>query len=207
MSSGRVTGLVVAGGRSRRFGDSDKALAPVADRPMVAHVAERLSTVADELVVNCRRDQRPAIESALADCPLDPRVAVDTVPDRGPVYGLRTGLRVAAGRYAVVTGCDMPVVEPSLLATLLDRARETDAPGVVPEVDGHRQPLCGAYHVARAREACETAVGRSDPRLRTVLDCLDPVVVPESTVSEHADPRTLVSVDSPADIDAVRIDS
>lgn len=206
MSDHRISAVVLAGGQSRRFGDGDKALADVADRPMIAHVADRLATVADELVVSCRRDQRADIETALADCPLDPRIAVDPVPDRGPVYGLRTGLRVAAGQFAVVAGCDMPLIEPNLLDYLLDAVHETAAPAVVPRVGGHRQSLCGVYSVRAARDACESAVGRSEPNLRTVLDCLDPLVVSEATVREYADPQTLTSVDTPADIDATGAD-
>jgi len=193
--------LVLAGGRSRRFGDRDKALFRVEGTPMVRRVADSVAPVVDELVVNCRREQRPRIREVLAGCPLEPRFAVDAVPDRGPVYGLQTGLRFAAGERAVVVGCDMPFLDPALLSYLLDRLRTDDASGVVPRVDGDRHPLCGAYHVDAALEACEAAIARSDPRLRTVLDCLTLVTVDESTVRDHAPLRALTNVNTPADIE------
>ena len=83
-------GVVVAGGRSTRMGDREKAVVEVAGRPLVARVAEALSAVADELVVNCRPDQRDAIATALQGH--DPVFAIDEDPDRGPVAGIATGL-------------------------------------------------------------------------------------------------------------------
>ncbi len=198
----RVSAVVLAGGRSRRFGDCDKALADVDGRPMIARVADRLTSVADELVVNCRRDQRAGLAETLAECALEPRFAVDSVPDRGPVYGLRTGLRTAAGQYAIVVACDMPFVDPTLLAYLLDRSEERKTSGAVPRLDGRRQPLCGAYMVDPALDACTAAIARGDSRLSTVLDCLTLVVADESTVREHASPHALTNVNTPADLDA-----
>lgn len=200
----RVTGLVVAGGRSTRFGDCDKALAPVAGTPMLRRVAERVTPLVDELVVNCRREQREAFADALDGCALTPRFAVDQVPDRGPVAGLRTGLRVAAGERAIAVACDVPALPTPLVGYLCSRARATDAAAVVPEADGRRQPLCAAYDVDAAREATTRAIARGDDRLRAVLADLDPVVtVGEATVTERAGPHALANVNTPADLAAV----
>lgn len=207
MTTTAVSAVVIAGGRSRRFGDRDKALADVEGTPMIRRVVDRLPPDVDELVVNCRREQRAAIEDVLSGGPLSPRFAVDAVPDRGPMYGLRTALRVATGQYAVALSCDVPYVEPALLTGLLEEARRRSANGVVPRVGDYRQPLCSVYRVDACRDACEIATGRSDPRLQTVLDCLDPLIVEEEWVREHADPRALTSVDTPADLDAAEADA
>ena len=69
--------VIVAGGRSTRFGDDDKAVAPLSGTPMIRRVADRLEPVVDELVVNCRDDQRDAIEEALAGYPLATNFALD----------------------------------------------------------------------------------------------------------------------------------
>ncbi|MFB6143232.1 MAG: molybdenum cofactor guanylyltransferase [Halorientalis sp.] len=197
----RTSGVVVAGGRGSRFGDREKALVPVAGTPMLRRVADRLAAVADELVVNCRRDQRDAFASALAG--LDPRFAHDTVPDRGPVHGVRTGLRVASGTYAVVLPCDMPFVDATLLAYLRNRARATDADAVAPRVGGTSQPLCAVYRVDPARAACERVVGQPEPRLLDLLAALDVDTVPEETAREYADGPAFANVNAPADLEAL----
>ena len=201
MGSRRSSAVVVAGGRSTRFDDRTKALVPVDGVPMVRRVADRAAEVVDELVVNCRRDQRDAFAAALEGCPVDPRFAHDTVPDRGPVDGLRTGLRVATGSYAIAVPCDMPALDPTLLAYLRNRARSTRADAVVPRFAGSRQPLCAAYRTDPTREACEEAVRRAEPGLLDVLSTLDVEVVPEATVLDYADPANFTDVNAPADLD------
>ena len=89
-----TTGAIVAGGRSTRFGDRDKAVAELAGVPMIRRVADRLAGTDDpvppgatraaggdplvgEVVINCRPDQREAIDAALAGFPLPVTWAVD----------------------------------------------------------------------------------------------------------------------------------
>ena len=55
-----ILGLIIAGGRSERFG-SDKALAPVDDRPMIARVAAVLQAACEAVSVNA------PLDSAVAD--------------------------------------------------------------------------------------------------------------------------------------------
>lgn len=197
-----TAGVVVAGGTATRFGERDKALVPVEGTPMVVRVVDRLTEVVDELVVNCREDQREAIAAALDGCDATPRFAHDPVPDCGPVAGLRTGFRVAAGTYAVAVPCDMPYLDPTLLAYLRNRVRSADAEATVPRFDGFARPLCAAYRVEPAREACERATQRTDPALRDVLAMLDVDEVPEAIVLDYADRRSLADVDRPADLEA-----
>lgn len=188
-----ASGVVVAGGRSRRFGDRDKALAPVAGRSMLARVCDALAPAVDELVVNCRGDQADAVRAHLADRSLPTAVAVDPVPDRGPLAGVATGLDAASGERAVVASCDLPRLAPAVPHALLDRCAVAARPAV-PRVDGHRQPLCAAYPTERTRRACETALAADERALGALLDRLDPVTVPAAEVPAAG---TVESVDTP----------
>lgn len=197
------SGVVVAGGRSRRFGDREKALARVGGRSMLRRVVDRLAGVVDELVVNCRTDQRRRFERALAPAH-EVRFAVDPVADRGPLYGLRTGLHAVRGEYAAVAACDLPLLSPELVARLFTAA--SGEAGAVPVVDGVRRPLCAVYRVETAREACERAIASGTRRMQAVLDALEPVVVPEATVRSHCPPETLRSVNTPERLRSVEHD-
>jgi len=179
------SGVILAGGRSTRFGERDKAVARLAGTPMIRRVADRIGDVVDELVVNCRPDQTPAIRSAMDGYPLAVRFAEDEKPDRGPVAGLRDGLRAARGTYAVVVACDMPFVEPALLEHLQERALGHEA--AVPRLDdGWFQTTQAAYHAAAMADACDGALGRGDRRTVDALGDLDYVVVDETEVRRVA---------------------
>jgi molybdopterin-guanine dinucleotide biosynthesis protein A len=179
-SSPTRTGLLLAGGRSTRFGEPDKAFAALAGAPLVRHAAAALAPAVDELVVNCRADQRDALASALDDVDVPLRFAVDPVPDEGPVAGLLTGLRVVRGRSVAVVGCDQPFLRPATVTSLFDRATgDAAAPtGAAPLVEGRRQPLGAVYPTARAREAAERTLAAGSRALRDVLARVDPTAVP-----------------------------
>lgn len=105
----RVLGALIAGGRASRFG-SDKALALLAGRPLIAWAAQVLAPFCADTVV-CGREWS-GLES-VADVP---------GPDLGPLGGLAGALghAEACGFEAVVTiGCDMPWVPGGLVEALV----------------------------------------------------------------------------------------
>jgi molybdenum cofactor guanylyltransferase len=104
----KILGAILAGGQSRRFG-SDKALALVEGKPLLAHVADALRPQCAQLVVAGR--DWPGIES-IADVP---------EPGLGPLGGLAGALALAQrdGFDAVLsTGCDVLGLPTNLAAHL-----------------------------------------------------------------------------------------
>jgi molybdopterin-guanine dinucleotide biosynthesis protein A len=189
-------GVIVAGGRSTRMGDREKAVVELADRPLVARIADRLAAVTDELVVNCRADQRDAIASALGD--RSPTFAVDEEPDRGPVAGIATGLRAAEASCAAVVACDLPFLDPELLAYLFERAAGRDA--AVPKPSEWFEPLHTVYRPEPMVAACEEALTEGDVRIIEPLFSLDYDVVERAALLEHGSLDSFESVDTPADL-------
>lgn len=194
------TGVIIAGGRSTRFGDVDKAVAELAGVPMIRRVADRLAGTIDHLVVNCREDQVEAIEAALAGQQLPPAFAVDPEPDLGPMAGIRNGLRAAPTEYAVVVACDMPFVAPALVDHLFDRADGHDAAVPVSD-DGWYQTTQAVYRAGAMVEACDRALTAGDSRIVDALFDLDYVEVTEDEVARHADLRTFENVNTRAEFE------
>ncbi|MDL5361141.1 molybdenum cofactor guanylyltransferase [Halalkalicoccus sp. NIPERK01] len=178
-------GVVLAGGRSTRFGDEDKATADLAGTPMIRRVGDRLEGVTDRLVVNCRADQTRAIESAFDGYPNPVTIAEDPAPDEGPMAGIMTGLRATASEYAFVAACDMPFVEPALVSYLLSRAEGYEA--AVPRVgDGWFQTTHAVYRAESMAAACERALAAGERKVIAPLEYLEYVVIEEEEVREHA---------------------
>lgn len=192
-------GVIIAGGRSTRFGDTDKAVAELAGVPMIRRVADRLVEVIDRLVVNCRKPQVRPIEQALESYPKPTDFAEDPEPDLGPMAGIRNGLQAASADYAVVVACDMPFVSPDLVAYLFSRGQGHDA--AVPVTgDGWYQTTQAVYQSAAMAEACNEALSAGDSRIVDALFNLDYVEVPEAEVAEHADLRTFENVNTQDDL-------
>lgn len=111
-----------------------------------------------------------------------------------PLCGLVAALRFSAQRPIVVVACDMPFVTAALLAWL------SDLDGlVVPEVEGHLQPLLGRYEPAHLG-VLESALdgGRS---MREAIADLRPRIVTERELGRFGDPRRLCfNVNGPDDL-------
>jgi molybdopterin-guanine dinucleotide biosynthesis protein A len=171
-----ATGVVLAGGRSTRFDGGDKALAVVDGTPMLARVVGRLGTVTDDVVVNCRDDQRAAFERPLADVDVPVRFAIDDRPDEGPLVALDTVLAAVSAPHVVVVACDIPFLDPDFVAALLGTVdTEAGSPNAAVPVDdeGFRKPTCAAYRTDALASAVTDALAAGTLRLGDALDELD----------------------------------
>ncbi|MFB6268262.1 MAG: molybdenum cofactor guanylyltransferase [Halodesulfurarchaeum sp.] len=190
--------VVVCGGASRRFGDQDKVFADLAGRPLVAHVIDRVEGVVDELVVNCHPRQEERLEVVLEEWKIP--LAVDDRPDEGPLPGIRRGLEVATGEYALVVACDMPFVDPDFVASLFDRVVEGDLEAAIPRQPGGRlQPLQAVYAVSPFARVIEEAIERGVDRPIEPARELEHVIVREVPEPDEG-PGTFFNVNTPEDL-------
>ncbi|GAB7012378.1 molybdenum cofactor guanylyltransferase [Halolamina salina] len=207
--------VIIAGGRSTRFGDEDKATAPLAGTPMIRRVADRLEPVVDEVVVNCRDDQRAAIEDALSGYEQPTNFALDPETDQGPMAGIRNGCRAATGEYTAVVACDMPFVDPDAISYLFDRASgEIEPPadaddegtppfdGAVPRLgDGWYQTTQAVYRPDAMADACDAALERGDRKILAPLEDLTYAVVSEAELEAVTDLTTFENINTKAEFD------
>ncbi|MFP4626482.1 MAG: molybdenum cofactor guanylyltransferase [Natronomonas sp.] len=196
-------GIILAGGRSTRFHDADKAFAELAGEPMVRRVATRLATVTHELVVNCRADQRAAMEETMADSPHPVKLAIDEEPDRGPMAGIATSLRTTTADLAAVVACDMPFVEPFFVEYLFELVDDGSVDAAVPRLsDGWYQPTQAVYRNDPMLAACERALERGDGRILDALSALTYEIVEESTIERRTDLETFENVNTREEFEA-----
>lgn len=198
------SGVILAGGLSTRFGEQDKAVADLAGTPMIRRVADRISDVVDELVVNCRESQVMRIGEAMDGYPLDVSYGLDEMPDQGPVAGIRNGLEAARGEYAAVVACDMPFVDVALIEYLFERADTADA--AVPRLDsGWFQPTQAVYRRTAMLDTCKLALEAEDPRILAPIEELgDVVVVEESEIESVASTGSFENVNTPEELAGAR---
>jgi molybdopterin-guanine dinucleotide biosynthesis protein A len=199
-------GVIVAGGRSTRFGPTDKAVAKFDGVPLVRRVADALAAAdaIDTLVVNCRAEQAPRLRECVTDVALPTRIAVDTRPGNGPVAGMYRGLGAALNEgndAAFVAACDLPFLDPDLVGALLDLLSAQAA--AVPRIDGHPQPLHAAYRAERAHSVCRRLLDTGEYRATALVDRLESSAVPSATVAE-GDPQSFENVNTRAEFETAR---
>ncbi|AFZ71660.1 molybdenum cofactor guanylyltransferase [Natronobacterium gregoryi] len=191
-----LAGVIIAGGYSTRFGDEDKAVADLAGTPMIRRVVDRLAAVTDEIIVNCRNDQREQIQTAIEGCAPDVQFAIDPIEDRGPLAGIRIALETTSREYAAVVACDMPFVDPALLSYLADQARGHDA-AIVQVEDRWYQTTQAVYRSDTMARSAAAVLEDDDRRIVAALEEIDVVTVDESELEEiGVDNVTFESIDT-----------
>jgi molybdopterin-guanine dinucleotide biosynthesis protein A len=95
------------------------------------------------------------------------------VPDHwqgcGPLGGIATALRHTQAPWNLVLACDMPMVTPTFLSSLLDAAEASGAGCLLPAgPSGRPEPLCAVYHV-RCLPAAEAALARGQWKVTAAL--------------------------------------
>ncbi len=135
----RTAGIVLAGGRSSRMG-TPKAGLEWHGSTLVRHVAGVVGSAAGPVVVV----RAPGQE--LPTLPDGVRVVEDAREGRGPLEGLRAGLRglEPAVEAAYVAAVDLPFLTPEAVRRAL-AALAGGADAAVPRAGGRAHPLAAAY--------------------------------------------------------------
>lgn len=191
-----MTGVLVAGGKSRRMG-RDKRLLELGGQTLLQRSLSVLQSLFDEVLI------------ALAE-PLPQltgqgyRVVTDLIPNCATLGGLYTGLSSASHPRIFAVGCDMPFLNPAVIRRLAERGAQVDV--AMPTLATGLQPMHAVYskaclpHLERMAKAQELKVqGLSEVpdltvRLVSEKDFLD------------VDPQLLsfFNINTPADLEFAR---
>ena len=179
-SANDITGVILAGGKARRMSGRDKGLLPLAGRPLVAHVLERLLPQVRTVAINANRNREQYA-----------RLGMEVFGDRldgvqGPLAGMAAALEYADTELVALVPCDSPLIPLDLVQRLLDAMQRQDGEIAVAH-DGRRmQPVWALLHrdllpsLQQALAADEHKVQRWYAQHRTALadlsDCPDAFV-------------------------------
>jgi molybdopterin-guanine dinucleotide biosynthesis protein A len=146
----RVTGVILAGGQSRRMGGGDKGLLELAGKPMLGHVIDRLKPQVGAIAINANGDPTRFARFGL---PVIPDTVAGFV---GPLAGVLAGMRWSAEhapetRWIVTAAGDAPLLPLDLVARLLAAAAVApDNAIALAQSHGALHPVIGLWPVALA---------------------------------------------------------
>jgi molybdenum cofactor guanylyltransferase len=193
-----ASGIVLAGGRSSRFG-GDKLAARIGDSTLLELAVAAVAEVSTEvIVVLAAGDER---KLPAASVPV--RRAVDPELFGGPLVGLLAGLEAAREPVAVVVGGDMPTLAPDVLRLLIRAltAREGSRDAAVLVQRGDARPLPCAVRNGTATLAARRLLGDGERSLRALIRSINSLSVAEADW-RPLDPTaaTLLDIDIPGDL-------
>lgn len=140
-----LTVCIQAGGESSRMGE-DKALKSFLGRPLIQRVVDRLSPIADELIVTTNRPEKYAF--------LGLRLTPDLKPGRGALGGLYTAIASASHPQVAVVACDMPFASARFVEAAVRLLVREEADVVIAKTEEGYEP----FHAVYRRETCLSAI-------------------------------------------------
>jgi molybdopterin-guanine dinucleotide biosynthesis protein A len=133
--SNQITGLILAGGRGSRMGETDKGLQLFRGKALVEHVLERFAPQVDETIINANRNL--STYAAYSH-----RVVPDGIEGfAGPLAGLHVGMQAASSPLIATAPCDSPFLPLNLIARLYDALLAEDADLAVAKTFDQAHPV------------------------------------------------------------------
>ena len=192
-SASAYAAVVLAGGRARRLGGTDKPRLDVGGRSILSRVLSAVSG-AERVVVVGSRDPSDVVSERV-------RWVCEEPPGGGPVAGLAAAMLEVDTDVIVLLAGDMPFATevPEILLSALEDAPESDA--VVPvDAQGRAQPLAAAYRSAAVRRFLAAQPEVHGLAMRSLLAALDVTTLPVEVFAAGS----FVDVDTMEDLAAAR---
>ena len=190
--------IILAGGVSSRFGQ-DKGLLQLANKPLIKHVLDAISTLVDEkMVVASSKVQAENYAKVLGS---DVNVLIDVDDAQSPLIGALTGFKEAHERYALLLSCDTPFVSRDVVSLLFELCINRNA--VIPRwPNGYIEPLQAVYCAKPAYEAAKNALSEGKLNMQSMVDRLRSVRYVSTLVLQQLDPelRTFFNINTPLDL-------
>ena len=155
-----VTGVVLSGGRSSRFGQ-DKGLYPYKGKPLVLHALEILDPLCSKLMISTN--------DTMSYAGFGYGCIGDISPNAGPMAGIQSALTHAPSDIVAIISCDTPHIPSALYAKLIQSIRNHDV--VMPSHGGFIETMTAVY-AKKCLPWIEAAINSKSFR---ILDAIHPM--------------------------------
>ncbi|MQG07301.1 MAG: molybdenum cofactor guanylyltransferase [SAR202 cluster bacterium] len=139
MNTKNLSGIILAGGLSRRLG-RNKALENIENKPLLSIVYDSIKPFADELIIVVNNKQRQEELSFLKNV----KFAIDEYNNSGSLGGIYTGLLKANNEKSIVVACDMPFISPSIISLMISKIKSS-IDIIIPETEGFKHSTHAIY--------------------------------------------------------------
>ena len=179
--------VVLVGGEAKRANGQEKYFFTYEGKTFISRLIESLSVVVDEIVLVARDPEQCTRFNRINGV----RCITDIRKGIGPIGGLHAGILAAQGELVFVAACDMPCINPAVVARLFDLIDGFDAAIPCWNKDMY-EPLHAVYRRSVLLAYLERHGSRS---LRSMVQNLNATFVPVKDLRRY-DPalRTFTNI-------------
>jgi len=187
----KVSGIIVAGGRSSRIG-VDKALLKVGGSTMIERIITVLQQVAGHVLISAGNGKYSFTGYSHVE---------DKFADIGPIGGIYSALKASSTPINIVVSCDLPFLSVDLLDYLLKNALENEL--IIPIHNNFYEPLCAVYNVSLL-PVIEQQINEGDYKLINLITKTDSKLLPITSDLPFYKPNVFNNINSIADYEQLK---
>lgn len=154
--SDRISGFILAGGKSRRMG-TDKALLTVQEEPLLVHMASLIGPFCEKVVISGQNSDYT-------------KFGIEMIPDLysecGPIAGIYSALKYSGSDWNLLVSVDIPFANDELFQIMISNIGDCDC--VIPKHTSGVEPLIALYN-RRTLPVIEEMIKSGDYKLTNLL--------------------------------------
>ena len=192
---GSISGVILAGGRSKRLDGRNKALLSVGTETNLERLIELFRTIFAETIL--------VTNDPAAYVAYDLQIATDLLPVRSSLTGIHAGLFYAANPYVFVAACDLPFLKKRVVEKIMSY-RATGAWAIMPETKGGLEPTCALY-ATKSLPLIEHQLKRRDFKIRHVFENKLLFTIPKSVLQKiDSELISFFNINTPEDLETAQ---
>jgi len=187
----RISGVILAGGSNKRFGDITKANIVIGGKTIISRMIFNISDLFDEIIIvtNNPEEFREFIQYKIVE---------DQYLKVGPLGGIHAALKASSEDAIFVFAGDMPFLDEKIITDQINEFNKREHDVLIPEVDQFIEPLHAIYRKSVLNELERFLSGRKSRAVRDFLSELNVgyLQIPRTEKSE----RAFSNINSPSDL-------
>lgn len=182
------TGIILAGGQSRRMGQN-KALMQIGTKRLIDYVLDALSFLSPRILLS--------YNGTLTNVG-SVKIIPDVLPGNGPASGLHAALANCETPRCLVISTDMPLLSSGFLKDFLANASSKPITAAM-SPDGFIEPLCAIYD-SNLHALLHQQIEQKKNKLMHFLITAGYEALDASKISRHWNPNLFTNINTPQDV-------
>jgi len=186
------TGIILAGGESKRLNNVEKSNLLVGDKRIIEHMMTVFEKLFSEIIL--------VSNHPTSYLEWDAMIVKDLYATRSSLTGIHTGLFYTKTEHAFIAACDTPFLKMDLVKTIVQYV-DPGIDVVVPKTELGIEPLCAVYS-RRCLQAVQNALERNNLKIRNFFNKLKVKELPESVLRKtDSDLVSFFNINTPDDLE------
>ena len=136
----RISGVILAGGASKRFGGITKSNIVIGGERIISRIINSINGIFDEIIIVTNN---PSEFREFTTC----RIVGDQYLKAGPLGGIHAALKSSANDAIFVFAGDMPFLSKEIIAEQINRFSLKEYDILIPLIGGFIEPLHSIYRL------------------------------------------------------------